>query len=80
MERLEELAWATSDVNGMGDWLGQPVMWNGLGLIPWHATPRLTVYSPFVDVLHSAVSALLCFSDDHRSSHMLLNGLRKSLR
>ena len=79
MERFAELAWATSDVTGLGDWLGQPVMC-ALELIPWLATPRITVYSPFVDVLQSAVIAMLCFSDDHRPSHMLLNGLRNSLR
>ena len=79
MERFGRLAWATSDVNGLGYWLGQLVMC-ALELIPWLATPRYTVCSPFVDVLQSAVIAVLCFSDDHRPSHMLLNGLRSSLR
>ena len=79
MERFGRLAWATSDVNGLGDWLEQPVMC-ALELIPWLTTPRYTVCSPFVDALQSAAIAVLCFNDDHRSSHMLLNGLRNSFR
>ena len=38
-----------------------------LELIPWLTTPRLLVCSPFVDVLHSVVSALHCFRDDYYS-------------